>query len=122
MKILDLGAGAGEYSLYFANKGYHVNAVELADKNVANFRAKITDGLTIDLRHGNALDLSDFEDETFDIALLFGPLYHLHDERDRNTAIQEAKRVLKKTVPCLSPLLIMTCSTTRNGAMTRIIF
>lgn len=96
MKILDLGAGAGEYSLYFANKGYHVNAVELADKNVADFREKITDDLTIDLRQGNALDLSDFEDETFDIVLLFGPLYHLHAETDRNTAIREAKRVLKK--------------------------
>jgi SAM-dependent methyltransferase len=48
------------------------------------------------LKQGNALDLSDFEEETFDIVLLFGPLYHLHDEKDRNTAIREAKRVMKK--------------------------
>lgn len=32
MRILDIGAGAGEYSFYFANKGYQVNAAELADK------------------------------------------------------------------------------------------
>lgn len=76
MRILDIGAGAGEYSLYFANKGYKVSAVELADKNVAEFRKKITGSL--------------------DIVLLFGPLYHLHEERDRNTAINEAKRVLRK--------------------------
>jgi 2-polyprenyl-3-methyl-5-hydroxy-6-metoxy-1,4-benzoquinol methylase len=94
MRILDIGAGAGEYSLYFANKGYRVNAVELADKNVEEFRKKITHN--IDLKQGNALDLSDFEEETFDIVLLFGPLYHLHDEKDRNTAIREAKRVMKK--------------------------
>ena len=73
-----------------------VNAVELADKNVEEFRKKITENMDIDLRQGNALDLSDFEDETFDIVLLFGPLYHLHEENDRNTAIREAKRVLKK--------------------------
>ena len=96
MRILDIGAGAGEYSLYFANKGYRVNAVELADKNVEEFRKKITDNIDLDLRQGNALDLSDFEDEIFDVVLLFGPLYHLHDEKDRNTVIGEAKRVLKK--------------------------
>ena len=28
-KILDIGAGAGEYSLYFARKGYSVSALEL---------------------------------------------------------------------------------------------
>ena len=94
MRILDIGAGAGEYSIYFANKGYKVNAVELADKNVEDFRKKIADNMEINLRQGNALDLSDFEDETFDIVLLFGPLYHLHEENDRNTAIREAKRVL----------------------------
>lgn len=96
MRILDIGAGAGEYSLYFANQGYRVHAVELADKNVAEFRRKINGNMDIDLRQGNALDLSDFEDETFDIVLLFGPLYHLHGKTDRNTAIQEAKRVLKQ--------------------------
>ena len=29
MKILDIGAGAGEYSLYFAEKCYEVSALEL---------------------------------------------------------------------------------------------
>ena len=30
-KLLDIGAGAGEYSLHYANEGYSVTAVELAD-------------------------------------------------------------------------------------------
>ena len=36
-KILDIGAGAGEYSLYFARKGYEISALELADANIAAF-------------------------------------------------------------------------------------
>lgn len=96
MRILDLGAGAGEYSLYFARQGYPVTAVELADKNVAAFRAKLTGGLDVELRQGNALDLSAFPDESFDIVLLFGPLYHLRDAHDRDAALREAKRVLKR--------------------------
>lgn len=94
-KILDIGAGAGEYSLYFARKGYCVSALELADSNIAAFREKLTDGDSIDLVQGNALDLSRYADNTFDVVLMFGPLYHLHDEADQRRCIEEAKRVCK---------------------------
>ena len=95
-KILDVGAGAGEYSLYFARKGYEVSALELADANIAAFRAKITDDTPVDLVQGNALDLSRYASESFDVVLLFGPLYHLHEEADKLRCIEESKRVCKK--------------------------
>ena len=94
-RILDVGAGAGEYSLYFARKGYEVSALELADANIAAFRAKMTNDDPIDLVQGNALDLSRYNSESFDIVLLFGPLYHLHAEADKLRCIEEAKRVCK---------------------------
>lgn len=94
-KILDIGAGAGEYSLYFAKKGYNVSAIELAECNVNVFRSKITSDCPVALTQGNALDLSIYEDKSFDIVLLFGPLYHLHKEADRQKCIAEAKRVCK---------------------------
>lgn len=94
-KILDIGAGAGEYSLYFSRKGYAVSALELADANIAAFRAKLTESDTVDLVQGNALDLSRYEDASFDIVLLFGPLYHLHSDEDKRRCIEEAKRVCK---------------------------
>jgi len=48
-KILDIGAGAGEYSFYFARKGYEVSALELADANIEAFRKKLTSEDKIDL-------------------------------------------------------------------------
>lgn len=94
-KILDIGAGAGEYSLYFGRKGYDVSALELADSNIEAFRKKLTPQDSIDLVQGNALDLSRYPDNSFDAVLLFGPLYHLHDEVDKLRCIAEAKRVCK---------------------------
>lgn len=94
-RILDIGAGAGEYSLYFARKGYPVSAVELAERNIEAFRKKLTADDTVELRQGNAIDLSCYPDASFDIVLLFGPLYHLHREEDRQKCIAEAKRVCK---------------------------
>ncbi len=96
-KILDIGAGAGEYSLYFAEKGYDIHAVELSDANIAAFRRKILPSHSLELVQGNALDLSAYSDESFDIVLLFGPLYHLASPEDRLKAIEEAKRVCKRS-------------------------
>ena len=94
-KILDVGAGAGEYSLYFSKKGYQVSALELAEANINAFRAKIRSDDTIDLAQGNALDLSRYDKGAFDAVLLMGPLYHLHNEADKLRCIEEAKRVCK---------------------------
>ena len=95
-KILDIGAGTGAYSLYLAAKGFQVDAVELADRNVAAFREKITPDMKLTLTQGTALDLSQYESDSYDIVLLMGPLYHLHKKMDRDQAIAEAKRVCKK--------------------------
>ncbi len=93
--ILDIGAGAGIYSLYLARKGFRVSSLELADSNIAAFRAELTADLPIDLVQGNALDLSRYADNSFDIVLVLGPLYHLHSDADKLQCIAEAKRVCK---------------------------
>jgi len=95
-RILDIGAGAGEYSLYFARKGYEVCALELAETNIQAFQQKIRPDDRIELVQGNAVDLSRYQDESFDAVLVFGPLYHLHSHQDQQKCIAEAKRVCRK--------------------------
>lgn len=94
-RILDIGAGAGEYSLYFARKGYSVSALELSGANIRAFRAKLHPEDGVDLAQGNAVDLGRYADDSFDAVLVFGPLYHLHSEEDRQKCIAEAMRVCK---------------------------
>ena len=93
LDIIDIGAGTGRYSVELANAGHNVVAVELVNKNVSQIKMK-TDKVIA--KQGNALNLKKFKDESFDIALLFGPVYHLFNHEDKLKAILEAKRVLRK--------------------------
>lgn len=96
MKILDLGAGTGEYSIYFAHRGYEVTSIELVEKHVNQIKEKINDEMSIEVFQGNALDLSTIKNNTYDIVLCFGPLYHLEKIEDRLQCIGEVKRVCKE--------------------------
>ena len=95
-KILEIGAGTGRYSLYYANKGYDVTAIEYVQHNVDILKSKIKDNMNIVAEQGDAVDLSGFENNTFDVTLVLGPLYHLYEDKDINKAIEEAIRVTKK--------------------------
>ena len=52
--------------------------------------------MNIVAEQGDAVDLSRFENNTFDVTLVLGPLYHLYEDKDINKAIEEAIRVTKK--------------------------
>ena len=91
-KILDVGAGTGRYSVQLANEGYDVTAVELVKHNLGVLKSK---GSTVKAYQGTALDLSRFSENTFDMTLVFGPMYHLYTIEDKIKALQEAKRVTK---------------------------
>lgn len=96
MRILEVGAATGRYSHTLARKGYKVDAVELLEHNIEIFKQNTTEGEDITITQGNAMDLSAFEDDTYDITLVLGPLYHLFTEEDKLKALREALRVTKK--------------------------
>ncbi|WP_459482346.1 class I SAM-dependent methyltransferase [Clostridium saccharoperbutylacetonicum] len=91
-KILDVGAGTGRYSIQLANEGYDVTAIELVKHNLGILKSK---GSSVKAMQGTALDLSRFSDNSFDMTLVFGPMYHLYKFEDKVKALEEAKRVTK---------------------------
>lgn len=96
MRILEIGAGTGRYSHALAREGYSVDAVELVAHNIDIFRQKTQPGENITVRQGNAVDLHFLADDTYDITLLLGPMYHLFTQEDQLRALGEAIRVTKK--------------------------
>ena len=96
MRILEIGAGTGRYSHALAQKGYRVDAVELVEHNIEIFKKNTMEGEAVTITQGNAMDLSAFESDTYDITLLLGPMYHLFTYEDKRRALSEAIRVTKK--------------------------
>lgn len=93
--IIEVGAGTGRYSIALAKEGHDVTAVELAKSNIDLLKQNSKGLENITAYQGDALDLSRFQDNTFDLTLVLGPLYHLYDEIDQKKALDEAIRVTK---------------------------
>lgn len=96
MKVLEIGAATGRYSHTLARQGYKVDAVELIQHNIDIFNTLTQPEEDITIRQGNAMDLGFFEDETYDMTLLLGPMYHLFTVEDQLGALSEAIRVTKR--------------------------
>jgi ubiquinone/menaquinone biosynthesis C-methylase UbiE len=94
--ILDVGGGPGRYSLWLAEMGHSVHLVDVMPLHIRQAREldKESKNHLASIRLGDARAL-DFDDESVDIVLLFGPLYHLVRKNERLKALSEARRVLK---------------------------
>ena len=93
--ILEVGAGTGRYSVALAKEGYSVTALELVEHNLDVLKSKLDGTEPITAVQGNALDLSAFRDNSFDLTMLLGPMYHLYTLEDKIQALSEAVRVTK---------------------------
>ncbi len=94
-RVLDVGGGPGAYAMWLADRGYEVTLVDPVPMHVSEAAARSTRSahpFTAGL--GDARDLEQ-TDGTFDVALLFGPLYHLPDRNERRRALSEAARVVR---------------------------
>ncbi|MBR4501861.1 MAG: class I SAM-dependent methyltransferase [Clostridia bacterium] len=95
-RVLDVGAGTGRYSVALAEEGFHVTAVEPVESNFSILRKNSESIGNLQAIRGDATDLSMFSDQSFDLTLVLGPLYHLYEQEDIHKAIDEAVRVTKK--------------------------
>ena len=94
-KVLEIGAGTGRYSIALAKEGMDVTAVELVESNLTMLRENSKGIDHIRSYQGDATDLSRFSDDSFDVTLVLGPMYHLYGTDEVNQAIDEAIRVTK---------------------------
>ena len=104
-RLLEIGAGTGRYSITLAKVGCEVTSLELVEHNLEVLKKNSEDIPNIQSFQGDALNLSRFADNSFDITLLFGPLYHLYEPKDVQKAIDEAIRVTKPGGVILSAFL-----------------
>jgi len=93
--VAEIGAGTGRYSRAIADMGFRVEAVELIQHNIEVFKTLITPKQNIHVTQGNALDLTMFKNDMFDITLMLGPMYHLYNDADKHKAVSETLRVTK---------------------------
>lgn len=94
--LLDVGGGAGRYSVELAQQGYDVTLVDRSSRQVELAAEKasehgVTDSITV--QTGDVRDLG-FAVDTFDATLcLGGPLSHVLDVEERRRAATELRRV-----------------------------
>ena len=94
-RVMEVGAGTGRYSIALAKEGMKVTAVELVESNLEILRENSKGMDNIESYRGDATDLTRFTDGSFDVTLVFGPMYHLYEPAEVNSAIDEAVRVTK---------------------------
>lgn len=90
--VLDIGAGLGESSVYFAQQGSQVTMVDISPEMVELAR-RLSEkhGVNIQAYVMSAEDLP-FADETFDVVYVANTLHHIHD---RGRMLQQIRRVLR---------------------------
>lgn len=95
-KVLDVGGGPGNYSRWLLSLGHEVHLIDPVAGHVEQAREAFrAAGATAEwATQGIGGDLK-FEDNSFDVVLVMGPLYHLTEREDRLQTLREAQRVLR---------------------------
>jgi ubiquinone/menaquinone biosynthesis C-methylase UbiE len=94
--VVDIGGAAGAYALWLAEMGYTVHLLDPVARLVAEARRRsATRSKPLASCEVGDARATNFGDQTADMVLLLGPLYHLTTTADRARALGEAARVLK---------------------------
>jgi len=96
-RVCDLGSGPGRYAIELTRRGYAVTLFELSNEAIQLAAKRFAGaGLAAEkLMVGDVLDMSALASESFDAALLLGPLYHIVEPEKRAHVLAELTRILK---------------------------
>ena len=106
VNIADIGGASGVYSFWLASLGHNVHLLDLTPKHIeqAKVKAESTGVHRLEYLCADARQLP-FENESFDLVLEMGPLYHLQSRDDRISALRESYRVLRKGCPVICAVI-----------------
>jgi ubiquinone/menaquinone biosynthesis C-methylase UbiE len=95
-RVLEVSCAAGYYGFYYANIYKEYVGIDLFPPHIELFDKRIKErGLThLSCEVGDAINLENIPDNSFDVVLHLGPMYHLPKE-ERALAFKEAARVCK---------------------------
>ncbi|MGH3480119.1 MAG: class I SAM-dependent methyltransferase [Nocardioidaceae bacterium] len=92
-RILDVGGGTGVHADWLLADGYRVHLLDVTPRHVDQAMGGLASrGLTAEVADARRLS---FPDDSFDVVLVLGPLYHLHEHTDRVLVLEEARRVVR---------------------------
>jgi ubiquinone/menaquinone biosynthesis C-methylase UbiE len=96
IEIADVGGGTGPYSFWLAEKGHNVHLLDVTPKHIeiAKQKGKTNKISLSSYTCGDARELP-YENESMDMVLLMGPLYHFQSQESRAKCLTEAFRILK---------------------------
>ena len=91
-RVLEIGCATGYYGLYYAEQCREYVGIDIVPKHIGLFREKIAArGLkNVSCQVGDGTDLKGIEDESFDVVLCLGPMYHL-TEQERSAFLKNAR-------------------------------
>lgn len=77
--VLEVGCGTGYYGMYLADKCNRYLGVDIVLGNIEIFNKKIksNDLKNVEAYEADAVDLRNINDNSYDIVLVLGPMYHL---------------------------------------------
>lgn len=107
-RVLEVGAAAGGYTVWLAERGHRVVAVDLSEYLLEQCKKRVAEaGLAsnVEYRVADARNLTSVPETGFDVVLFMGPLYHLILREDRIKALREASSKLKPGGLFLSALI-----------------
>ena len=96
--VYDVGGGPGSYACWLARGGYEVHLVDPVPLHVEQASAASQnqpDHPIAELCVGDARHL-DRIDNSVDVVLMLGPLYHLTERNERIAALRESYRILRE--------------------------